>query len=81
MSEEEKQLETATKKSILYMFDDFDEKDELVRRSDVEELIRERLNKQVDRVKNLTKLDNLDLNDAKARRHELRNLLDEVQKE
>lgn len=56
-----------------------DEGDKLVRRADVEALIQDRLEKQEERVENLTGLDRVNLNDAKARRQELEELLDEVQ--
>jgi len=58
---------------------DIEEGDELVRRQDVEALIQDRLEKQEQRVDNLTGLDRVNLNDAKARREELKSLLDEVQ--
>ena len=55
------------------------EREKLVRRVDVETLIQDRLEKQEQRVDNLTGLDRVNLNDAKARREELKSLLDEVQ--
>lgn len=50
----------------------------LVRRKDVEQLIKDRLEKQEERVEKLNALDRVNLNDAKARKQELEELLEEV---
>jgi len=51
---------------------------ELVRRSDVEQLIKERLQTQRKKVQDNNAFDRLNLNDAKARVDELQKLLKEV---
>jgi len=57
------------------------ELNELVRRQDVEQLIKERLESHRKRVEENNALDRLNLNDAKARVNELENLLEDVQNE
>lgn len=56
-------------------------RDELVRRKDVAELIQKRLKKQEKRVDELDAFNNVDLNDAKARRQELKEILEIVEGE
>lgn len=53
-------------------------KNELVRRTDVAQLIQDRLEKQEERVEKYNAFDKLNLNDAKARKQELEDLLEEV---
>jgi hypothetical protein len=53
--------------------------DELVRRSDVKALVQERINQAEEKVEKYNGLDKLNLNDAKARKQELKELLEDIE--